>query len=161
MKSKRLNLALFGMGLLCILMSCDASQNNPKNASADCTPSTLKGAQFASEFYHYVNHYSFETDSTGFSENGQLFWSIGLDTTGRSSAQDSVMYANPEPFRYFISDSILTIEYTSADHPESDQFRIFHFNCSRNQWISTHEFTYGKEHLMRIDAKILQRKWDK
>lgn len=146
-------LLIFG-AILLVGLGCTA----PKETDTFCAPQTLNGSQFASEFYHYVNYYSFETDSTGFSENGQLFWSIGLDTTGRSSAQDSVMYEYPEPFRYFIVDSVLTIEYTSPNHPDTDLFRIFHYNCNQKQWIGTHEYAYGREYLRSVEQKILEQR---
>ncbi len=139
-----------------ILLGC---VNTKEEIVTFCAPQTLNGQQFASEFYHYVNYYSFETDSTGFSENGQLFWSIALDTTSRSAAMDSVMYEYPEAFRYSIIDSVLTIEYTSPDHPDTDHFRVFHFNCKKKQWIGTHEYAYGREYLQEVEEKILEQKW--
>jgi len=162
LKSKRFLAFLFLIGITSgLLPSCISEQEKEIEIQESfCAPQTLKGKQFSSEFFHYVNYYSFQTDSTGFSENGQLVWSIGLDPDKYTDAMDSVYYEYPAPFRYTIVDSVLTITYTDPEHPKTDQFRIFHFNCAEKQWIGTHEYAYGREYLEEVSSKVEERHWD-
>lgn len=142
---------------LLLIAGCSIEKN--ERSQNRSFPTTLKNHQYSSEFYHYVNYYHFETDSTGYSEDGQLFWSIGLDTTGRSSALDSVLYEEGDPFDYTIHDSTLTIRYTAPDHPDTDLVRTFYYQSTDKVWISEHEYAYGKEYLQRVSEKVLQRVW--
>ena len=155
LKIKQLPSFLLPLAIVISLLSrCSSEKNVETNSESFCAPQTLSETQFSSAFFHYVNYYSFETDSSGFSENGQLVWSIGLDPEKYADAMDSVFYEVPAPFRYSISDSVLTIEYTNPDHPKTDQFRIFHYNCDEKQWIGIHEYAYGREYLNEVTSRV-------
>ncbi len=108
-------------------------------------PITLKGTNWVSHFYHYHNNYFFETDSTGFSEDGQMAWSCTIDTVALGISGDEILYANPEKFKYTIGDSTLTIEYLNWRPQDSVYTRVFYFRSQNNDWLSDYEYVYGKE----------------
>ena len=79
-------------------------------------PKSLKGTNWYSQFYHYHNNYYFKTDSTGSSEDGQVALSCPIDTTALGISGDTIIYSNPEKFKYKITDTILRIEYLDWRH---------------------------------------------
>ena len=112
-------------------------------------PQTLKGTKWTSRFYYYCNYYYFETDSTGFSEDGQVAWSCPIDTLALGISGDKILYSDQREFKYNLSDTILTIKYVSMSPNETKKTRIFYFRFEHNEWISEYEYVYGKEILIK------------
>ncbi len=115
-------------------------------------PKTLKGTNWTSQFFHYCNNYYFDSDSTGFSEDGQVAWSYPVDTLELGISSDDILYANPEKFKYDITDTILTIEYLTFDS-KSFYERVFYFRPKYSDWISEYEYVYGRECLREGEKK--------
>jgi hypothetical protein len=55
----------------------------------------LKGTEWTSKFFKYRNNYNFITDSTGFSQHGEVSWHF--------PSKDSLDYEVDDSFRYFIT----------------------------------------------------------
>jgi len=108
-------------------------------------PKTLEGKSYTSQFYHYCNYYHFKTDSTGFSESGQVAWSCPVDTISLGISGDEILYAYPQEFKYKIKDTTLTIEYLIQESDEDNYQNVFYFRPKYNDWISEYEYAYGKE----------------
>ena len=116
-------------------------------------PQTLKGTGWSSQFYHYCNFYHFDTDSTGYIESGQVAWSCPVDTLALGISGDQILYQNPVKFRYQIKDSVLVIEYYGTKSKEDELKDKFYYRPQRNDWISYHEYSYGRE-CLRMGEKI-------
>lgn len=120
-------------------------KNNPKK-----TDNTLKGSEWSSEFYYYHNRYFFETNSIGYSEDGQYGWSTAIDPELYNNSKDSILYEDKEAFTYKLVDSVLTITYKSKE--EGNEPRIFYLEKRKNKEIvfrSEYEYTYGREYLIK------------
>ena len=110
-------------------------------------PKSLKGTNWYSQFYHYHNNYYFKTDSTGSSEDGQVALSCPIDTTALGISGDTIIYSNPEKFKYKITDTILRIEYLDWRPNDTIYSRVFYFRRKHGDWISEYEYAYGNEYL--------------
>ncbi len=110
---------------------------------------TLKGTHWTSEFYHYKNKYFFQTDSTGYSEDGQYCWSAPIDPTLYNNSRDSVAYQGPDTFRYSLKDTILILTYGPIDTASNQ--RIFHLQKDTDgiSFVSEYEYAYGTEVLYK------------
>jgi len=111
---------------------------------------TLKGTNWASDFYHYHRNYFFETDSTGYFEHGQLAWSLPIDTVALKISGNQILYEEPESFKYSITDTTLTIEYFKKDSAGLASRQVFYLEKRDNNryvWRANQEFTYGREYL--------------
>ena len=103
---------------------------------------TLKGTTWNSEFYHYHNFYHFKTDSTGYSDDGQVAWSTPIDLKKNKIPEDKILYNGERKFKYRFHENKLIITYLDSDH---DQHRIFLYRKEYKDWISKYEYTYGNE----------------
>jgi hypothetical protein len=101
----------------------------------------LAGTYWASDFYHYHNCYTFLTDSSGTSKDGQFAWRVPIDSS-LITHSDSILYSDEIPFRYTLIDSVLTINY---DQKESDRIFYQKNNKDRIFFVSDYEYAYGKE----------------
>ena len=124
-----------------------------KKYNISIPPTTLKGTNWTSLFYHYCNNYHFDTDSTGFSEDGQVAWSCPVDTTALGISENEILYSDPQKFKYDISDTILTIEYLTWKPNNNVYKRIFFYRPQYDDWISEYEYAYGKECLKKGKRK--------
>lgn len=136
-----------GLTIFALLSITLLGMNNPGDHSN--VPETLKGTTWTSQFYHYCNFYQFETDSTGFSQDGQVAWSCPVDTVALGISEDQILYSDPEKFKYEIKDTVLTIAYDGVHK------KVFYYRANYKDWISEYEFVYGKECLRRGDRKEL------
>lgn len=112
-------------------------------------PQTLKGTNWASHFYHYCNFYHFETDSTGYSEDGQMASSLPIDTLALGVSGNEILYGIPEKFKYDITDTVLTINYLTRNPNDTVFTRVFYFRPEKSEWVSEYEYAYGKEYLRK------------
>lgn len=129
-------------------LSCGGDNNDDLIA-----PQTLKGTSWTSQFHHYCNFYRFETDSTGFIENGQVAWSCPVDTLALVVSGNDILYDDPKKFIYKISDSILIIENLVNESRDEANRNIFYYRPEENRWVSEHEYVYGKEYLESGEKK--------
>lgn len=108
-------------------------------------PQTLKGTKWTSRFYYYCNYYYFETDSTGFSEDGQVAWSCPIDTLALGISGDKILYSDQREFKYNLSDTILTIKYVSMSPNETkkQEFSISDLNTMTG-FLNMNMFTERK-----------------
>lgn len=116
-------------------------------------PKSLKGTNWNSQFHHYCNFYHFETDSTGYSIDGQVAWSTPIDTINDGISKNKVVYDDPVSFRYVIQDSSLIINYQVTGSNDGQNQRIFNFRIEHKDWLSEYEYAYGRE-CMREGEKI-------
>jgi hypothetical protein len=107
---------------------------------------SLKGTEWVSEFYHYRNKYYFETDSTGYAQHGQFAWSCPVDTIALGITGDSILYSNNEPFRYWLNDTVLQLQFLSALGPDRRKFYLY-MQEEQQRFRSDHEYSYGREYL--------------
>ena len=112
-------------------------------------PQTLKGSKWTSQFYFYCNYYYFETDSTGFSEDGQVAWSCPIDTLALGISGNKILYCGQSRFKYYLSDTMLTIEYLTLRSDNTINRRVFFYRPEYSDWISEYEYVYGKEVLRK------------
>jgi len=109
-------------------------------------PTSLAGTSWNSRFYHYCNFYVFETDSTGYSQDGQTAWSMAVDTVALGIGDDHFMYDNPKAFKYKIIDTMLTISYHHANGTNDEHdTREFYHRPKHGDWVSVYEYSYGAE----------------
>ncbi len=127
-----------------LFLSASCGQTNLGEDSK--TKNSLQGTVWASEFYYYRNQYLFETDSTGYSQDGQLAWStiFGQDISNHIP-QDSILYFDNDTFKYSLIDSVLIVKYPSADHDSTNDTRIFHRRLKDCAFVSEYEYAYGRE----------------
>ncbi len=118
-------------------------------------PKTLKGTNWNSQFSYYSNFYHFDSDSTGYSEDGQVAWSFPIDSSTLGDAKDSIIYLDRKLFNYHIEDSTLTIDYPSWKINDTLVKRVFHFNPKKQAWCSDYEYTYGREWLKEGEKKAV------
>jgi len=105
---------------------------------------TLKGTKWNSEFYHYHNFYHFQTDSSGYFDDGQVAWSCPIDLKAQKIPEDKILYSGKQPFRYQIERNKLTIVYKVPNDKKSKN-RIFTYRQNEKDWISVYKYTYGNE----------------
>jgi hypothetical protein len=110
----------------------------------------LSGTVWTSKFYYYCNQYFFKTDSTGYSQDGQLAWStlFGQDTSNHIP-QDSILYIDNDTFKYLLIDTVLIINYLSPEHDSTNDTRIFFRRPMDSAFVSEYEYVYGREVLYK------------
>lgn len=108
--------------------------------TGDFNTPEMKGTTWSSEFYHYANFYCFETDSTGYSLDGQLAASIPIDTVEAGVSGNTIVYGDKTPFNYKIVGTGLTIYY-----PENKTKRRYFYRNDFEDWCSFQEYAYGRE----------------
>lgn len=117
-------------------------------------PTTLKGTSYSSRFYYYCNFYVFETDSTGYSQDGQTARSMAVDTVALGISSDEILYDDARDFTYKVVNDVLVITYKHLSNPENqDHTREFAFLHEHSDWISLHEYAYGHE-VLSVGNKI-------
>lgn len=134
--------------IIIVLISSFWQKKDPK---VNPVPTSLKGTNWTSHFYHYHNNYFFDSDSTGFSEDGQMKWSLPIDTIASGNSGDSIIYDDPKKFKYNIVDTILTIEYLTWKPNNIAENRVFVYRSKSADWISEYEYAYGKECLKQAE----------
>lgn len=116
--------------------------------TAQKSPESLKNTEWNSQFYHYANFYVFETDSTGYFQDGQVGWSTGIDPQKLVGSEDKVFYNDSVQFTYALKNNVLTITYPQEEDGSEMAYRIFDFRSEDQHWVSQYEYAYGKEVLM-------------
>lgn len=111
-------------------------------------PTTLAGTNWDSQFYFYHNNYFFDSDSTGYSEDGQMASSVAIDLESNGLTGEEILYEGKQPFTYTIKDTVLTINYTEWEIEGEKHSRIFYYNFEWGNWVSEYEYTYGHEVLI-------------
>lgn len=143
--------------LICLL--CLGCRPRPHTWQDYFPPDKLKGTSWESDFYHYHNNYFFKTDSTGYSEDGQLAWSCPIDTVALHISGDSILILNKSSFTYTLKDTLLMIRYTDPHHAETDTTRTFYMEKDLEgvTLVSLYEYTYGREVLRKKGNKAKRR----
>lgn len=150
----RLFIALF-LGLSALLFSFTNNQHQKA-----CLKKSLKGTKWNSHFYYYHNFYSFETDSTGYFEDGRIAWSCPLDLEKLNIPENEILYETPIDFKYQVTDSSLILNYKVNHSEKKLDSRSFILHEELDRWVSTYEYAYGKEVLRKGDRIkfILEKK---
>ena len=146
----------------CYLLEQDLKKTSPSEdnlvTKTNLNPKVskiLKGTNWTSQFYHYCNYYHFSTDSTGYSEDGQVGWSCPVDSTNLRFSGNEILYENQKNFKYEIVDTTLVIEYLNWRPHNTTYQRVFHYRPKHHDWISEYEYAYGKECLKKGEKKEL------
>lgn len=127
--------------LLISLYSCHSPTQNPTRKQL-----SLENTQWNSQFYQYNNFYHFTDASSGYSQDGQVAWSVPIDLKARKIPKNKILYNDKEAFTYAIKDSKLTIHYLNQDTTQTPlDDRVFNYRKKHADWISVHVYTYGSE----------------
>lgn len=153
------------IGLVLIVFSCVSESKQDANIEMEAQKDVrLTGLFFWSEFYHYQNNYFFDTDSTGFIQMGQVAWSIPIVLNDPQIAEDSIIYGGKEAFSYTITDTTLLIYFTESPSDsihvyDTSLFYVRHHKEGWFDFISDHEYVYGKEVLAPDHIIPLKTRW--
>ena len=105
---------------------------------------TLKNTVWSSTFFHYHNEYYFESDSTGYSFDGQRAFSLPLDSSDVDFESKKVLYKDSVNFTYILQDSLLIINFQNQQPKR--EFKISTLNNSL-AFKSIYKYSYGYEWL--------------
>ena len=109
---------------------------------------SLRETSWTSQFNYYSNYYYFDSDSTGFSQDGQVAWSCPITPSlVNEKNKDSIIYTDKERFIYHIKDSTLFIKYPDWKINDTIVKRAFRYNSTEKAWGSIYKYSYGREWL--------------
>lgn len=127
-----------------LLASCSGIEDKTTDAELKSESVRLKGTKWNSQFYYYNNFYHFETDSTGFSDDGQVAWSCPIDLKKENIPENKILYSGVQKFSYKIKTDTLIIDYGNAEK-EGSNLRVFIYRKTYKDWISEEAYAYGNE----------------